>query len=273
MRLQINEQERQNRDRQMQRGRYDSGNPPNFGSARSDYGDRAYGGRLNEKGLERGWWDKTSDEVSSWLGDEEAERRRRMDERRNRIHERNYGRRDYGGGYPLGFYPIESAYSPSNVYERDWHDVRAGDVMTRDVVTVQPNDAAQYAAQLMGECDCGAIPVVDWQGRMLGMITDRDITIRLVANGMNPLRARVGDCMTDKAFACHVNDSLENCMRSMSRHQIRRMPIVNDRNQVVGIISQADIAQHASQHTGTGERRAVSDVVCAVSEPSSGSYR
>ena len=54
-------------------------NPPNLGSARSDYGNLAYGGRLNEEGMERGWWDRASDEVSSWMGDEGAERRRMMD--------------------------------------------------------------------------------------------------------------------------------------------------------------------------------------------------
>jgi CBS domain-containing protein len=209
---------------------------------------------------------------SSWFGAEDPERRRRIDERRNRIRERGFGQPSYGD-YPLGFYPIESAYYPSNVYEQDWHYLRARDVMTRHVVTLQPNDPAQYAAQMMAECDCGAIPVVNRQGQMIGMVTDRDITIRLVANGANLAFARVGDCMTNKAFACHVNDSLINCMRSMSCHQIRRMPIVDDRNRVVGIISQADIAQHASQRTGTGERRAMSDVVCAISEPSSGSYR
>jgi len=271
MRSNINEGRTPNRGRQMPRGRDGGGNPPNFGSARSDYGDLAYGGRLNKKGMDRGWWDRASDEVSSWLGDEEAERRRRLDARRDRVREHYEARHD-DGDYPRGLYPIESAYYPSNVYVPDWHDLSAHEVMTRDVVTLHPNDWAQYAAQLMGECDCGAIPVVDWQNRMVGMITDRDIAIRLVANGVNPLRARVGDCMTDKAFACHANDSLETCLRVMSHHQIRRLPIVNDRNQVVGIISQADVAQHASENRGRGERRAFTDAICAVSEPSSSSY-
>lgn len=265
MRSQINEGRTPYRGRQTSQGRYGN-NPPNFGSARSDYGKLAYGGNLNRQGMERGWWDKTTDEISSWFGDENAEQRRRMDAGR----EGGYSHRS--GGYSSGSYPVESVYYSSNVYEGDWRKTRARELMTREVVTVHPNESIQYAAQLMGECDCGAIPVVDWQGRMIGMITDRDITIRLVANGVNPMRAQVGDCMTDKAFACHLNDSLENCMRTMSRHQIRRMPIVNDRNRVVGIISQADIAQHAAQRMGTGERRAFSDVMCAVSEPSSSSY-
>jgi len=239
------------------------GGSPNFGSARSDYGDRAYGGRLNAEGVDRGWWDKTSDEVSSWFGDEDAERRRRTDERREAGSRRNMGRRSYLG----------NAYYSPEMFGRNWRNMRARDVMTRSVATVHPDDSARHAAQMMADCDCGAIPVVDWNGRMIGMITDRDITLRLVAENMNVEDARVGDCMTDEAFACNENDSIETCMRSMSHHQIRRMPIVDDRNRVVGIVSQSDLAQHAGDNSGMGERRAVADVICAVSEPSWSSYR
>ena len=253
---------------------YGSNNPPNFGSARSDYGNLAYGGRLNDEGMQRGWWDKASDEVSSWMGDEGAERRRMMDDRRDEGDSRqNYGHSNYGRGEREGLYSGASAYrQEGGPRSRDWRRMHAGDVMTRGVATVHPDDSIQYAARMMGDCDCGAIPVVDWQGRMVGMLTDRDITIRLVANGENPERARVSDCMTDETFACHVDDPLENCMRTMSRHQVRRLPIVDDRDRVVGIVSQADIAQHAAENHGRGERRAVSNVVCAISEPTPGSY-
>jgi CBS domain-containing protein len=151
-------------------------------------------------------------------------------------------------------------------------NMRAADVMTRGVITVFVDDLATFAARKMGECDCGAIPVVDSQGRMIGMITDRDIAIRLVGNRMDVRHARVGDCMTDEVFAWHVNSPLNECMQTMSRHKIRRLPVLDDRDRIVGIISQADLAQHASENSGRGERRAVSDVVCAVSEPTEGSY-
>jgi CBS-domain-containing membrane protein len=150
--------------------------------------------------------------------------------------------------------------------------MRAADVMTRNVMTVFADDLATFAARKMGECDCGAIPVVDRQGRMIGMITDRDIAVRLVGNRMDTRHARVHDCMTDEVFACHVNSSLDECMRMMSQHQVRRIPVLDGRDRVVGIISQADLAQHAAENYGRGERRAVSDVVCAVSEPTDGSY-
>src|SRR5262245_3375396 len=111
--------------------------PPNFGSARSDYGDRAYGGRLNSQGLDRGWWDKTSDEVSSWLGDEEAWQRRQMDSKYNAMHRRN----ESGGDYPLGFYPVEAAYHPGNVYTQNWRGLRTSEMMNTDVVTLRPEDS------------------------------------------------------------------------------------------------------------------------------------
>ena len=154
----------------------------------------------------------------------------------------------------------------------DWQSMRASDVMTENVITVFADDLATFAARKMGECDCGAIPVVDRQGRMVGMITDRDIAIRIVGNRMDTRHARVHDCMTDEVFACHVNSSLDECMQTMSRHQVRRLPVLDDRDRVVGIISQADLAQHAAENFGRGERRAVSDVVCAISEPTEGSY-
>jgi len=239
------------------RGRNFGDNSPNLGSARSDYGDRAYGGRLNEQGMERGWWDRATDEVSSWFGGDDYDDRNRM---RSQWGDR--GRGSYGRDQRFGGSVARGA--------GDWRDLRAADVMTRGVVTVHPDDSIQYAARMMGDCDCGAIPVVDWQGRMLGMVTDRDITIRLVANGADPLRARVDDCMTDEVFACHVGDPLEKCMQTMARHRVRRVPVLDDRNRVVGIVSQADIAQHASEHRG--ERRAMTRMIDEISEPTPGSY-
>lgn len=249
-----------------QRGRNSGDRPQNWGSARSDYGQLAYGGDLNYRGEQRGWLDRTADEVTSWFGDERAEQRRRMDRSRGNFRDRDRHERDRDGR--MG----RRGFSDRGPNGRDMRHGMAGDLMTRGVATVHPDDLIEYAAQLMGECDCGAIPVVDRQGRMVGMVTDRDIAIRLVGNGVDTMRARVGDCMTDEVFACHVNDSLDDCMRMMKRHQIRRVPVVDGRDRVVGIISQADLAQHAEEFRGRGQRRAVSDVVCAVSEPTPGSY-
>ncbi len=225
-----------------------------------DYEQRSYGtrqqGRSDGEGYrgDRDFLDRMSDEMSSWFGDEQATRRRRYDKSRERAEER----RHRGGNGSPG----------------EWQDeIRVGDVMTQDVVTVMPDDTVERASRLMRECDCGALPVVGWGGRLLGMITDRDIAIRLVARGADTRRARVSECMTDEVFSCHLSDRLEDCMRQMSRHQIRRLPIVDDERRVVGIVSQGDLARHAAEHPGAGERRAVAEVLCAVSEPSAGAYR
>jgi CBS domain-containing protein len=210
--------------------------------------ERGYGGRGRE---DRDLIARATDEVRSWFGDEEAGRRRHHDEWRGAR-----GARHDSYGDP-----------------RFGREVRARDVMTLAPATVYQSDPVERAARYMREYDCGAIPVVDDEGCLVGMVTDRDITVRLVARGIDVRRAFVDDCMTDEAFACHVNDPIESCMRAMSRHQVRRLPIIDDRGRVLGIVSQGDLARHAGRHTGRGERRAMADVVCAVSEPTNAPYR
>jgi CBS-domain-containing membrane protein len=194
----------------------------------------------------RGFFRRAGDEVRSWFGDEEAERRRSR-------YDYDYERRGRQGDYSRPGYSID--------------DMRASDLMSRNVVTVYPDDLVGYAARLMRDYDCGALPVVDHEGRLIGILTDRDISTRLVANEADAHNTVVADCMTDGAFACHAEDSVRECMRQMSRRRIRRLPITNDWGQVVGIVSQGDLARHAGNHPGYGERRAMADVLCAVSEP------
>jgi CBS domain-containing protein len=194
----------------------------------------------------RGFIERAGDEVRSWFGDEEAELRRRLDER-------SYGQRD------------RERRSRRARYHLD--DVRAGDIMTRGVVTVYPWETVERAARLMGGCDCGILPVVNNNGHLIGMVTDRDIALRIIARGIDPRHTRVGECMSEDLYTCHEYDSIESCMRRMARHQIRRLPIVDDYDRVIGIISQGDMAWFASMHPGHGNRRAVADLVCAVSEP------
>jgi CBS domain-containing protein len=123
---------------------------------------------------------------------------------------------------------------------------------------------------MMAGSDCGALPVVDRNNRLIGMITDRDIAVRGVAEVRDAGRMPVGAAMTHGTFACHVNDPLRECMQAMAEHQVRRIPIVDDRDRVVGIISQADLARYAGDGKGG---RAVAHVVKEVSEPSSRPYR
>ena len=149
----------------------------------------------------------------------------------------------------------------------------ARDIMTPDAQCVSESDDLVTAARRMAELDIGSLPICGEDNRLKGMITDRDIAVHAIARGLDPRRTRVESCMSDETIACHVNDSLRSCMRQMSRHQIRRLPIVNDRDQVLGILSQADLARHADDYQGQGGRRAFADTVAAVSKPSRSSYR
>ncbi|MGH9768471.1 MAG: CBS domain-containing protein [Blastocatellia bacterium] len=224
---------------------------------RGRYGDdtgygQSWRGRRRAAQGDRGLLERAGDEVRSWFGDDKAGQRRHRDEYETERHFRQ-GEHWRPRGSESG--------------------IRAGDMMSRNVITVFPDDPVERAALMMRNCDCGALPVVNINGRLIGMVTDRDIAMRLVASGANTRRAIVADCMSDKTFFCHVNDRLEDCMKQMSRHQIRRMPITNDDGQIVGIISQGDLARRAEAYQGRGERRRFADLVSEISRPSLAPYR
>lgn len=124
------------------------------------------------------------------------------------------------------------------------------DIMNKKPVCCLPDTDVEEAAQMMVEFDCGSIPVVE-DGEtlkpLLGMITDRDIVCRLVADGRNPLDAMVKDCMSTPAVSVTPEDTVEKCERIMADGQIRRIPVVDDTGAVCGIVTQAHIAKNASR--------------------------
>ena len=131
----------------------------------------------------------------------------------------------------------------SRIVEGGLH-MQVKDIMTEDPTCCTAQDPLQKAAQLMVDCDCGEIPVVDDVSTRvpIGVITDRDITCRTVAKGLNPLEMTVGDAMTSPIVSVRPYDSLENCCNLMEQNQIRRVPVVDDAGTGGGIISLADIA-------------------------------
>ncbi len=129
---------------------------------------------------------------------------------------------------------------------------KASDVMTGSPQSVTERDDLQKAAKLMLDHDCGAIPVVEGK-RIIGMVTDRDIVIRVVAKGKNPSDAKVSDAMTKEAFCVNASDSLEKVYQVMSERQVRRVPVIDQAGQLVGIIAQADIATQGNQDKKVGE--------------------
>ena len=120
-------------------------------------------------------------------------------------------------------------------------------LMTRDPMCCAPNQSVREVAQMMLEQDCGEIPVVsDRDGRTLvGVVTDRDIVCRAVAAGLDVNTTKIDRVMSSPAIAASPDMTLEECLALMESHQIRRIPIVDDRG-VCGIISQADVAVEAS---------------------------
>lgn len=123
-------------------------------------------------------------------------------------------------------------------------------VMTRDPACCLPGDSVQKAAEMMVECDCGAIPVVDDQETKIpvGIVTDRDIVVRAIARGQNPLDLTVSDVMSTDLFAVNQGDTIEDCIKQMEQHQLRRMLVVDDFGKCIGIVAQADVALTAPEH-------------------------
>ena len=114
------------------------------------------------------------------------------------------------------------------------------EVMTTDVEVVRPEETLRDAARAMADLDVGSLPVCDGR-RMIGMVTDRDITIRGVAEGKGP-DAPIRDVMTDDVVWCSDTDSVDEVLQQMSDAQVRRIPVVDRDRQLVGIVALGDIA-------------------------------
>ena len=122
------------------------------------------------------------------------------------------------------------------------------DIMTRGVAAVGRDETLQAAARRMREMDVGALPVTD--GRALaGMITDRDIAIRGVAEGMVAQEALVADVMTEVVAFCNESDSVEEVMAQMGDAQVRRLPVLGANREIVGIVALGDLATRQSAPT------------------------
>ena len=130
----------------------------------------------------------------------------------------------------------------------DRRAVKVADIMTPSPTTCHRDTKLHEIARLMLQCDCGAIPVVeDGSNYPIGIVTDRDIAVRAVAEGDNPLALTAGDCMTSPVETINSEASLGECTDKMERAQIRRMIVVDQDQRICGIVAQADIALHASE--------------------------
>jgi CBS domain-containing protein len=136
--------------------------------------------------------------------------------------------------------------------------------MTKDPLCCVPADSAQRAAQLMRDRNVGAVLICESQEtkRLVGIVTDRDLAVRVVAEGCDPAGTCVGDVMTREVFSCHPEDDVQHALDLMERHQVRRIPIVDHQNRIVGIITQGDVAIRLR------DPEKIAEVVVEVSKPS-----
>ena len=121
---------------------------------------------------------------------------------------------------------------------------KARDIMTPDVEIIDARETIQEAAARMASQDIGALPVCQDGGRLRGMITDRDITVKVVAAGLDPNTTTVGDIAdAEEVVTIGADDSVEEALRTMKDHKVRRLPVI-DGHTVIGMVSQGDIATH-----------------------------
>jgi CBS domain-containing protein len=138
----------------------------------------------------------------------------------------------------------------------------ARDVMTENPACCTPDTPIDRIAKLMVQHDCGEIPVIDRGEHVVGVVTDRDIVCRIVAQEKNPLAYTAESCMTDMVVTVSTDASLEEVMSTMEKHQVRRVPVVDSEGCCKGMISQADIAW-------AGKERDVAELVREVSRQTS----
>jgi CBS domain-containing protein len=120
------------------------------------------------------------------------------------------------------------------------------DAMTNDPRSVEASTPIVEAARLMKQEDVGVIPIVEGD-RLQGVITDRDIVIRIIAEGKDPQSATVGEAASQNVVTIDPQQELDEALRLMAQHQVRRLPVVEEDGRLVGILATADVAQHADE--------------------------
>lgn len=133
----------------------------------------------------------------------------------------------------------------------------ARDIMSPDVECVGENETLAAAARKMRDLNVGALPICGEDNRLKGMVTDRDIVVQCIAEGGDPQTARAGELGDGKPVTIGADDSIEEALKTMKDHQVRRLPVI-DRHSLVGMVSQADIARNI-------DPKKVGDVVEAIS--------
>ena len=138
-------------------------------------------------------------------------------------------------------------------------DKKARDIMTGDPTCIGENDSVLDAAKLLADLDVGAVPICGEDDRLKGMLTDRDIVVKVLAQGKDPSSVKAGELGVGdgKTITIGADDSIDEALRTMTEHKVRRLPVI-DGHDLVGIVSQADLARNIDEEK-------VGDLVEAIS--------
>jgi CBS domain-containing protein len=124
------------------------------------------------------------------------------------------------------------------------------DVMTANPCSINADQSVAYAAKMMRDEDVGVAPIVQGE-KLIGMLTDRDIAIRVVAEGKDPEQVKVSDVASKQIVTIDPQQDLDEALRIMAKHQVRRLPVVEEDGRLVGVVAQADVAREGDD-TKTG---------------------
>jgi len=148
--------------------------------------------------------------------------------------------------------------------------MHVSELMSKPVVTCRTGDNLDVAARLMWEYDCGVVPVIDAEGRLTGMVTDRDISMAAYTQGKALWAIPVSTAMAKNVLAVHPEESVEGVERLMREGQIRRVPVIDNRARPVGLVSINDLARLTARAKKSGVDRELVQTLAAVCKPRAG---
>jgi len=140
--------------------------------------------------------------------------------------------------------------------------MKVSEIMTAAPVCCTRSEGVQQAAHVMRNLNVGIVPIIesDTDDTLVGVLTDRDICLGVVANGCDPANTNIESCMSEEPICCKPDDNIEKVVALMQKHQIRRVPVVDEQNHIEGIVSFADITVRAHEQD-------VAETITEISEP------
>ena len=145
--------------------------------------------------------------------------------------------------------------------------MRVKDIMSHPIVTCHDSGTLDHAARLMWEYDCGIIPVVDDDGHLAGVVTDRDVCMAAYTQGRTLASIPVTTAMSRQVIAVHADEPIEQIETLMREHEVRRLPVLDGENRPVGLVSMSDLARLAARARRSAVDRGLVATLAAVSRP------